>query len=148
MELRTFCCVCKLTRQNSNDWLKKKTIKKKKKTKQKLKKKKRLAIQTSLSFCFSPNYLWLWKRTRHTLLFYAYLNHYKRITLGPFTFTTQDPLHCTWDRELRENHSSVRRYDNIFYSFSYYLFFKQIKCRYCLPKFFIGFFFLSSRLII
>ena len=31
MELRTFCCVCKLTSQNSNDWLKKKTIKKRKK---------------------------------------------------------------------------------------------------------------------
>ena len=34
MELRTFCCVCKLTSQNSNDWLKKK-----KQSKQKLKKK-------------------------------------------------------------------------------------------------------------
>ena len=30
MELRTFCCVCKLTRQNSNDWLKKKQSKKEK----------------------------------------------------------------------------------------------------------------------
>lgn len=36
MELRTFCCVCKLTRQNSNDWLKKKQSKKEKnKSKQK-----------------------------------------------------------------------------------------------------------------
>ena len=33
MELRTFCCVCKLTSQNSNDWLKKK-----KQSKQKFKK--------------------------------------------------------------------------------------------------------------
>lgn len=41
MELPTFCCVCKLTRQNSNDWLKKKTIKKRKKQ---IKKKKNVLL--------------------------------------------------------------------------------------------------------
>ena len=50
MELRTFCCVCKLTRQNSNDWLKKKTIKKRKKQNKNQKKKNVLLSKPAFLF--------------------------------------------------------------------------------------------------
>lgn len=49
MELRTFCCVCKLTRQNSNDWLKKKQSKKEK-NKTKIKKKNLLLSKPAFPF--------------------------------------------------------------------------------------------------
>lgn len=55
MELRTFCCVCKLTRQNSNDWLKKKN---QKKEKNKTKIKKNVLLSKPAFFFVSPQIIY------------------------------------------------------------------------------------------
>lgn len=57
MELRTFCCVCKLTRQTSNDWLKKKKHQKKKKQ-NKTKIKKNVLLSKPVFLFISPQIIY------------------------------------------------------------------------------------------